>query len=63
MSDNYITGSHPLRLEALEERNKLALKGGHERLLAKIDALLALNSLHGGQQITLERLIAQARAL
>jgi hypothetical protein len=58
-----ITGSNPLLIEAREVRDKLALKGGNERLLAKLDDLLSKQSLHGGEQIKLERLIEQAKAL
>lgn len=61
MSD-YISGSHPLRLEAQEVMDALISLGGHDRLVQKISDLLALNGLHGGQQITLRNHIAEARS-
>ncbi len=60
MSD-YITGSNELLLEAQEVRDKLAAIGGHERLLAKLDALLSKHGLHGGEQITLANHIEAAK--
>lgn len=47
--------------EAREVREKLYLLGGHDRLLAKIDAMLALRSLHGGQVISLQNWLKEAR--
>lgn len=61
-----IIGSNPLLLEAREARDKLALKDTNERLLAKLDDLLAKaagSGLHGGEQQKLRNLLAQAEAL
>ena len=46
-----------------EVREQLALLGGHDRLLAKIDAMLALHSLHGGQCLSLRNWLDQAKEL
>lgn len=62
MSD-YINGSAPLILEAREAAARLELRGDAPELLAKINELLALHGLHGGQQITLTNLLEQAAAL
>lgn len=65
MSD-FINGGHPLILEAQEARDKLALMGGNERLLAKLDDLLTKASgsgLHGGEQAKLRALLSQVAAL
>ncbi|UVJ45075.1 hypothetical protein NVV94_05695 [Pseudomonas sp. LS1212] len=56
-----ISASHPLCVEAREVRDQLVADGGDERLISKLNALLALPFLHGGQQITLRGLIAEAR--
>ncbi|MBK5401320.1 hypothetical protein JFU47_32100 [Pseudomonas sp. TH39(2020)] len=61
-----ITGSSPILLEGKEVRDKLALKGGNDRLLAKLDDLLAKAAgagLHGGEVLKLQHLIGQARSL
>jgi hypothetical protein len=58
MSD-YITDPAPLILEAREAAARLELRGDAPELLAKINALLSLHGLHGGQQITLTRLLEQ----
>lgn len=61
-----ITGSSPILLQAKDARDKLALKGGNERLLAKLDDLLARAAgagLHGGEVLKLQNLISQAGAL
>lgn len=43
-------------------RDKLALVGGHERLIAKLEALLSRPFLHGGEQAQLQNLIREARS-
>lgn len=66
MFEDHIANGSPLLNEAREARNKLALIGGHERLLAKLDDLLdrAVGyPLHGGQIAKLRNLIAQVNAL
>lgn len=60
---DYISGSAPLILEAHEAAARLELTGSAPELLAKINALLAENGLHGGQQITLTRLLEQVATL
>lgn len=52
---------HPLILEAIEVRDALLLNGGHDELIRKLDDLLSLPFLHGGQQEKLHRLLMQAR--
>jgi hypothetical protein len=64
--DTLITGSSPILLQAKEARDKLALTGGNDRLLAKLDDLLnkaAGAGLHGGEILKLQNLIGQAGAL
>ncbi|MNO06824.1 hypothetical protein D3C81_2287740 [compost metagenome] len=64
--EGHIANGNILLNEAREARNKLALIGGHERLLAKLDALLNRSlgyPLHGGEQAQLKNLIAQVNAL
>jgi hypothetical protein len=61
-----ITGSSPIILQAKDARDKLALKPGNERLLAKFDDLLAKAAgagLHGGDVLKLQHLIGQAGTL
>lgn len=60
--DNIGRGNE-LILEALQVRDALALLGGHERLLAKLDGLL-INKVtwHGGEQITLRNHIEAAKS-
>lgn len=53
--------AHSLLNEAREVREALALLGGHDRLLAKIDSMLALHHLHGGQCISLRNWLDQAK--
>ena len=55
--------AHSLLNEARELREQLAALGGHERLLAKIDGMLALHHLHGGQCISLKNWLDQAKAV
>lgn len=60
-----ITGGEVLN-DAREARDKLALMGGNERLLAKLDDLLKKASgigLHGGEVLKLQNLLKQAKAL
>lgn len=45
-----------------EVRDKLILLGGHERLVAKLEALLSRPFLHGGEQLQLENHIKEARS-
>ncbi|MDW2777439.1 hypothetical protein [Pseudomonas sp. BEA3.1] len=64
--EGHIANGNILLSEAREARNKLALLGGHERLLAKLDHLLNRSigyPLHGGEQAKLKNLIAQVNAL
>ncbi|MNG05312.1 hypothetical protein D3C85_1517310 [compost metagenome] len=65
MSDHIANGA-PLINEAREARDKLALIGGNERLLAKLDDLINRSmgtTLHGGEQLKLKNLIEAAKAL
>ncbi|OPK06787.1 hypothetical protein [Pseudomonas sp. VI4.1] len=55
--------AHSLLNEAREAREKLALLGGHDRLLAKIDSMLALHHHHGGQLLTLKNWLDQAERI
>ena len=55
--------AHSLQNEARELREQLAELGGNERLLAKIDAMLALHHLHGGQCLSLRNWLDQAKGL
>lgn len=62
---NHVTGGEVLN-EAREIREKLALIGGNERLLAKLDDLLkkaAGVGLHGGELITLQKRLDLAKAV
>lgn len=64
--DNYISGSNELLIEARIARDKLALEGGHEQLLRKIDDLLFKSTgvgLHGGEVLKLRNLLSQVEAL
>ncbi|MFG0351916.1 hypothetical protein ACF8LD_12905 [Pseudomonas sp. zbq_5] len=64
--EGHIASGNILLNEAREARNKLALIGGHERLLAKLDDLINRSmgtTLHGGEQLKLQNLIAQVNAL
>jgi hypothetical protein len=61
--ETIITGSHPLRLAAAEARDKLALTGGNEQLLRKLDDMLKLQNWHGGHALKVQNLIEQAKAL
>lgn len=66
MFEDHIANGNILLNEAREARNKLALIGGHERLLAKLDDLLNRSvghPLHGGEIAKLRNLIAQVNAL
>lgn len=61
----HVTGGEVLN-DAREARDKLALLGGHDRLLAKLDDLLKKSAgigLHGGEMLKLENLLKQVRAL
>lgn len=63
---DYISTGNPLLSDATEARNKIALLGGHERLIAKIDDLLLKSrgvGLHGGEQAKLKNLIEQVGAI
>ncbi|SDO20145.1 hypothetical protein SAMN04489798_2307 [Pseudomonas arsenicoxydans] len=55
-----ITGSNPLILEAHAARDKLALKGGNEQLVAKFDDLLSKSCLHSAEAAKLRNLIIRA---
>lgn len=59
-----ISHPHPLILEGIELRDMLVLLGGHDRLVAKLSNLLppVLNVLHGGQAITLQNHIKEAKS-
>jgi hypothetical protein len=62
---DHVTGGEVLN-EAREIREKLALMGGHDRLLAKLDDLLKKSAgigLHGGEMLKLQNLLKQAKAL
>ncbi|POG00123.1 hypothetical protein [Pseudomonas putida] len=66
MFEDHIANGAPLLNEAREARNKLALIGGHERLLAKLDDLLNRSMgypLHGAEQAKMRNLIKQVNAL
>ncbi|UVJ46211.1 hypothetical protein NVV94_12125 [Pseudomonas sp. LS1212] len=56
-----ISASHPLCLEGRQVRDELVAAGGDETLIRKFNDLLNLPFLHGGQEIKLRGLIAQAR--
>jgi hypothetical protein len=56
-----ITGSNPFLLEGRKIRDKLAVIGGHERLVAKLDDLLGKQSLHSAEQAKLINLIEVAK--
>lgn len=59
--ETLISGSNPLLLEARDLRDKLALIGGNERLIAKLDDLLSKQSLHSAEQAKLVHLVGQAK--
>jgi len=64
--DGHIANGNILLNEAREARNKLALIGGHERLLSKLDDLLNRSlgyPLHGAEIAKLRNLIAQVNTL
>lgn len=64
--EGHIANGNILLNEAREARNKLALIGGHERLLAKLDDLLNRSigyPLHGAEQLKLQNLIKQVNSL
>lgn len=66
MIEDHAANGNILLNEAREARNKVALIGGHERLLAKLDDLLNRSMgypLHGGEQAKLKNLIKQVNAL
>lgn len=56
-----IDSGNALFHEGREVRDRLALVGGHDRLLAKLEALLSRPFLHGGEQLTLQNLLKEAR--
>ncbi|UVJ45001.1 hypothetical protein NVV94_05305 [Pseudomonas sp. LS1212] len=58
-----IRNPHPLVIETIETRDALALIGGHEQLLAKLNDLIDHQPWHGGMQVKAENLISQARLL
>ncbi|MHC8382659.1 hypothetical protein [Pseudomonas sp. LB3P14] len=57
-----IDSGNALFHEGREVRDKLILLGGHERLVAKLEALLSRQVLHGGEQLQLEHHIQEARS-
>lgn len=57
-----IDSGNALFHEGREVRDKLALVGGNERLIAKLDDLLARPFLHGGEQAKLINLIEVAKS-
>ncbi|WP_191830883.1 hypothetical protein [Pseudomonas fluorescens] len=62
MSD-YITGSHPLILEAKEAAARLELRGDAPELLAKMHDMLKLHGWHGGEQLKVQELLRQEAEL
>ena len=62
MSD--IRNPHPLILDGIAVRDALLLLGGHDELVAKLSNLLppVVIALHGGQAITLNNHIQEARS-
>lgn len=60
---DYVTGSHPLILEARECVARLRLRGDAEQLANKLDDMLLLHGWHGGQQQKVINLLDQAAAL
>lgn len=66
MFEDHAANGNILLNEAREARNKLALIGGHDRLLAKLDDLLSRSlgyPLHGAEIAKIKNLIKQVNEL